>query len=158
MTTSNPFELKDLIINILKPGESISKALRRLQGTGNTKQAKGAKPSELNSFQTSEDKKNFEILTDAAHILFTTGYSDIYSDTKEQIMNSFARKEKSSNYLSNNDSVFSNENNNNTEEKELENETNTENDDLWEYEIDGEKYGPFTSEEMIQWINMVSQI
>lgn len=152
LISNDPQELKAIIADILKPGETIPKAFKRLKGEG-----RGQKPS--SGFANSEDKKTFGRLTDAAHNLFTLGYSDIYNDSKEQILKQFPQrerpkvvshkkmsKEKKSGQL---ESIYA-ENNNNLP-------TSTP-QERWEYKIAEKLYGPFTSQEMVGWIGEVNEI
>jgi len=153
----NTEELKKTIIDILQEGETVTGALRRL---GSTK--KSTKDSDS---RTAEAKKNFDDLTEASHSLLSSGSYNIYSETKEQIIESL-NKETGKNKRKIQD-VFSGSKRNKTEDSYVvgnneeedeyptappsETTTSLYNNDLWEYRVDGKVFGPYTTPDMKSW-------
>jgi len=136
--TLNPKTLMKQIISILKEGETVTAALRRL----------GSKENKNDE----ESKINFDNLTEAAHSLLSSGHYNIYSDNREHIERQLAHEPNET------DDIFS--------EKAYERGTKDEDypspvksqpppppedNSLWEYKVDGKVHGPYTTTDMKAW-------
>jgi len=164
------------ILEIIKPGESILKALKRLGGkktlTASERWKKKKETGEINSQNDVEKEKISELTELAAEILSKTGNMDIYQETfegirfkvqqvevaskSEVIYDMFGdvfeesnkeEEEPASKKVRFDASVSGNE----TEKKEEDSQTYWE--FKWENEDDAEVHGPHSTSEMQTWTN-----
>lgn len=138
--------LKQTIVSILKEDETVTAALKRL-GRKNSKK-------EENEANAEEFKKKFNELTEAAHTLLSSGYYNVYSDSREKIQQTINKEMNKNKKL---DKIFEGTNNyglRNQNEKNDQRKDTPKVDDgiLWEYKgVDGTVYGPYKTQEMRDW-------
>jgi len=169
------------ILEIIKPGESILKALKRLGGkkplTASERWKKKKETGEANSQNDTEKEKISELTELAAEILTKTGNMDIYQETFEGIRFKVQQVEVASKSEANCDmfgDVFEESNKEVTPSEEepaskkvrfdpsasgSESELKREKDDQtywefkWENKDDAEVHGPHSTNEMQTWTN-----
>ncbi|XP_042361222.1 CD2 antigen cytoplasmic tail-binding protein 2 [Plectropomus leopardus] len=160
-------QLTEAVIELLLPGETVAKALRRLGGLGGRKKGKLREESEPTE-EAKRDTEKLDRLTALADRLVGSGMFEIYQQTYEKL----AYRLKSMN--SNRPAVGMNPDGD-EEEDELDmfadkfdekhtggsdknEEDNKVSDEvMWEYKWenndDSEVFGPFTSQQMQDWVD-----
>jgi len=135
--------IKKNILSILNDGETVTAALRRLGGSKKSIKDKDTRTPDI--------KQKFDLLTESSHQLLSSGYYNIYSETKEQIQKESTKDDsRMSNYFDGTNK----DDNSYVANSEDPNDTYTQpvDDGLkWEYKIDEKTFGPYTTHEMKAW-------
>lgn len=117
--------LKELVELLEDDDETVSEALNRLRPK---KQKKGEK------IDTSE----FDKLSSISYELSMRGYMDVYSDSKENILEKIKQQEEQK------------------KQKEQKEDDNVKWEYKWEDKPDAQVYGPFTTQQIREWVKGVS--
>ncbi|XP_034749337.1 CD2 antigen cytoplasmic tail-binding protein 2 [Etheostoma cragini] len=162
-------QLTEAVIELLLPGETVAKALRRLGGLGGRKKGKLREQSEPTE-ETKRDTEKLDRLTALADRLVGSGMFEIYQQTYEKLaymMKSMKSKRPAVGKKPGGDSdeeedeldMFADkfdETHTGRSEREDDDETVSE-EVMWEYKWenkdDSEVFGPFTSQQMQGWVD-----
>ncbi|XP_047428566.1 CD2 antigen cytoplasmic tail-binding protein 2 [Mugil cephalus] len=161
-------QLTEAVIELLQPGETVAAALRRLGGLGGRKKGKlreESKPTE----ETKRDTEKLDRLTALADRLVGSGMFEIYQQTYEKLgylMKSMTSKRPAVGDKQRGDDEedeldmfadeFDEKHDSKSEDKEQDN--NRVSDEVmweykWEHADNSEVYGPFTSQQMQDWVD-----
>eukprot|EP00026_Physarum_polycephalum_P012123 Phypoly_transcript_12398.p1 GENE.Phypoly_transcript_12398~~Phypoly_transcript_12398.p1 ORF type:complete len:336 (+),score=92.12 Phypoly_transcript_12398:112-1119(+) len=128
--------LLKVVLEMLNPKESVTAALKRFSGGGGAagkKGGKGAKSAKGDTGKEGRDMDKFNKLTETADLLLSGGYSDIYSDKREDVEDTL------------NDEITNAASSSST--------TSSGPQVMWEYKgADGTMFGPYTSANMRDWM------
>ncbi|GAA6229876.1 CD2 antigen cytoplasmic tail-binding protein 2 [Lates japonicus] len=162
-------QLTEAVVELLLPGETVAAALRRLGGLGGRKKGKLREESEPTE-EAKRDTEKLEKLTALADRLVGSGMYEIYQQTYEKLaylMKSMTSKRPAVGKKSSGDG-------DDEEEDELdmfadkfdethggrsedEEDKRVSDEVMWEYKWDNEDnseiYGPFTSQQMQDWVD-----
>jgi len=128
ISTVDTLALKKKVFEALSPGQTVASALRGL--------ARKKKES-----KSTEAARMFDDLTEDAHTLLSSGYFNVYNDTREKMAAEIKRQEKQKEGLYEHSRL-----------EENSNETSTSsNAPSWEYRTGDEIYGPFSTQQIKQW-------
>lgn len=161
-------QLTEAVIELLLPGETVAKALRRLGGLGGRKKGKlreESKPTE----EAKRDTEKLDKLTALADRLVGSGMFEIYQQTYEKLaylMKSMSSKRPAVEKKPGGDDdeeedeldMFADKfDETNKGRKEDEDDTKVSDEVMWEYKWenkdDSEVFGPFTSQQMQGWVD-----
>ncbi|XP_022595356.1 CD2 antigen cytoplasmic tail-binding protein 2 [Seriola dumerili] len=164
-------QLTEAVIELLLPGETVARALRRLGGLGGRKKGKLREESEPTE-ETKRDAEKLDRLTALADRLVGSGMFEIYQQTYEKLaylMKSMSSKkpavgQKSSGAGDNEEDEldmfadkFDETHSGRSEDKEDEENKRVSDEVMWQYkwenEDNSEIYGPFTSQQMQDWVD-----
>ncbi|XP_028310616.1 CD2 antigen cytoplasmic tail-binding protein 2 [Gouania willdenowi] len=162
-------QLTEAVIEMMRPGETVAAALRRLGGLKGQKKNKLRKESENTEDKRDADK--LDRLTDLADRLVGSGMFEIYQQTYEKLaylMKSMSSKQSAVKQRNKDDDgeeedeldMFGNEFDEKVgskAEKQEDDGTRVSDEVMWEYkwvnEEGSEIYGPFTSQQMQDWVD-----
>ncbi|KAL4658212.1 CD2 antigen cytoplasmic tail-binding protein 2 [Arapaima gigas] len=166
LASLNRLQLIEAVVELLVPGETVARALRRLGGMGGQKKGKGKPGGQEEG--SNRDAEKLDRLTALADRLVSNGEYEIYQQTYEKLayMLKTAGKKKEKSKVEEDDvlDMFADEIDGKQGVKEQENEEETEDDDggrvsddvMWEYkwknDDSSELYGPFSSQQMLKWV------
>ncbi|KAM9779620.1 CD2 antigen cytoplasmic tail-binding protein 2 [Neosynchiropus ocellatus] len=160
-------QLTEALIDLLLPGETVAAGLRRLGGLGGRKKGK----LQANSKSTEESKRDtekLERLTALADRLVASGMFEIYQQTYEklayQLKSMKSKKPAVKTQRGDNDGeeedeldMFADEFDEKHGDKSEKEEDRVSDEVMWEYKWenkdDSEVYGPFTSQQMQDWVD-----
>ncbi|XP_071322729.1 CD2 antigen cytoplasmic tail-binding protein 2 [Trachinotus anak] len=165
-------QLTEAVVELLLPGETVAKALRRLGGLGGRKKGKlreESKPTE----ETKRDTEKLDRLTALADRLVASGMFEIYQQTYEKLaylMKSMSSKKPALRQKSSGDGddgeedeldmfadKFDESHGDRSEDKEKEENRTVSDEVMWEYKWENqdnsEIFGPFTSQQMQDWVD-----
>ncbi|KPP61919.1 CD2 antigen cytoplasmic tail-binding protein 2-like [Scleropages formosus] len=164
LASLNHLQLVEAVVELLLPGETVARALRRLGGMGGQKKGKGKTGGQEEG--ANRDAEKLDRLTALADRLVGSGEYEIYQQTYEKLayMTKTAVKQKEKSEGDEDDvlDMFADEiDGKKAQEKEKE---VTEDDGgrvcddvMWEYKWDNDEnseiYGPFSSQQMLAWVN-----
>lgn len=140
----SPTEILQQIIAILKPTESVTKALQRLGGSqlSASQRLKLKKKGQLPK-DCQADKEQLEKLTSLCDWLLNEGKEDIYQDTYEKISHEI--KQASEDIFADDDEAGSSSN-----KRVKFNESVAKIEVMWYYRFAGVTHGPFSSSDMFK--------
>ncbi|KAG7238940.1 hypothetical protein INR49_030487 [Caranx melampygus] len=162
-------QLTEAVVELLLPGETVAAGLRRLGGLGGRKKGKLREESEPTE-ETKRDAEKLDRLTALADRLVGSGMFEIYQQTYEKLaylMKSMTGKKPAVGKKSGDDDdeedeldmfgdKFDERHGSKSEDKEEDN-TRVSDEVMWEYkwenEDNAEIYGPFTSQQMQDWVD-----
>ncbi|XP_070779557.1 CD2 antigen cytoplasmic tail-binding protein 2 [Enoplosus armatus] len=165
-------QLTEAVVELLLPGETVATALRRLGGLGGRKKGKMREDSEPTE-ETKRDTEKLDRLTALADRLVGSGMFEIYQQTYEKLaylMKSMSSKrpavrqkpsggddDEEGNELDMFGDKFDDMHGGRSEDKEEEEDRRVTDEVMWEYKWDNEDnsevYGPFTSQQMQDWVD-----
>ncbi|KAM9346698.1 CD2 antigen cytoplasmic tail-binding protein 2 [Symphorus nematophorus] len=165
-------QLTEAVIELLLPGETVATALRRLGGLGGRKKGKLREESESTE-ETKRDTEKLDRLTALADRLVGSGMFEIYQQTYEKLaymMKSMSSKrpavrqkstggddDEEGDELDMFADKFDDMHGGNSEDKVEEEDKRVSDEVMWEYKWDNEDnsevYGPFTSQQMQDWVD-----
>lgn len=171
------FALKQELISLLVPGETVPAALRRLGGGGakpTTKKQKQQRQQQQQqqaaagkgkgngkaaaaaaaAGQAEEQKKAFDRVTDIANTLLSVGEYDIYSADYDDLVAEMAQRKRTRGDVVQSVSALSynKEGGEEDDENDQEENGNGASKYLWEYMgHDGQTHGPFTTQQILEW-------
>jgi len=120
------------ILEMLQPKESVTAALKRYSGGGTVGAKKGGKNTKGEKGEAGKggrDMEKFNKLTETADALLSGGYSDIYTDKREDVEDSLSEE-------------IANKATGSSSSSQV----------MWEYKAaDGSLFGPYTSANMRDW-------
>lgn len=162
-------QLTEAVIELLQPGETVATALRRLGGLGGRKKGKLREESEPTE-ETKRDTEKLERLTALADRLVGSGMFEIYQQTYEKL--AYLMKSMSSKRPAVRQKAGDDDDDEEADELDMFGDTfdekhggKSDDDDdtrvsdkvMWEYkwenEDNSEVYGPFTSQQMQDWVD-----
>lgn len=164
-------QLTEAVVELLQPGETVAAGLRRLGGLGGRKKRKLKEESEPTE-ETKRDAEKLDKLTALADRLVGSGMFEIYQQTYEKLaylLKSMTSVKPAVGKKSGNDDddeeedeldmfgdKFDETHRSRSDKKEEEN-TRVSDEVLWEYKWENkdnaELYGPFTSQQMQDWVD-----
>ncbi|XP_030638000.1 CD2 antigen cytoplasmic tail-binding protein 2 [Chanos chanos] len=159
-------QLTEAVVHLLLPGETVSAALRRyggLRGTGK----KGRKQKEEKEVTTNRDAEKLDKLTALADRLVGIGQFEIYQHTREKLAFSLKTTGRKARVQNNEeeedeldmfaDKIDEQHGAQKGEEREDKDNSRVSEEVMWEYKWDTEEnsevYGPFSSQQMQDWVN-----
>ncbi|XP_019949676.2 CD2 antigen cytoplasmic tail-binding protein 2 [Paralichthys olivaceus] len=162
-------QLTEAVVELLLPGETVATALRRLGGLKGRKKGKLREESEPTA-ETKRDAEKLDKLTALADRLVGSGMFEIYQQTYEKLaylMKSMGGKKPAVGQKSSGDEEedeldmfadkFDETRGGKSEDKEEEENRKVTDEVMWEYKWenkdDSEVYGPFTSQQMQDWVD-----
>nr|XP_019949676.1 PREDICTED: CD2 antigen cytoplasmic tail-binding protein 2 [Paralichthys olivaceus] len=162
-------QLTEAVVELLLPGETVATALRRLGGLKGRKKGKLREESEPTE-ETKRDAEKLDKLTALADRLVGSGMFEIYQQTYEKLaylMKSMGGKKPAVGQKSSGDEEedeldmfadkFDETRGGKSEDKEEEENRKVTDEVMWEYKWenkdDSEVYGPFTSQQMQDWVD-----
>uniref|UniRef100_A0A3P8RKH2 CD2 antigen cytoplasmic tail-binding protein 2 n=1 Tax=Amphiprion percula TaxID=161767 RepID=A0A3P8RKH2_AMPPE len=165
-------QLTEAVVELLQPGETVAKALRRLGGLGGRKKGKMREESESTE-EAKRDTEKLDRLTALADRLVGSGMFEIYQQTYEKLaylMKNMKSKQPAVGKKDRGDSDGKEEDEldmfaDNFDEKHSGKSGDSKEEDnkrvsdevMWEYkwenEDNSEVYGPFTSQQMQDWVD-----
>ncbi|KAM9843661.1 CD2 antigen cytoplasmic tail-binding protein 2 isoform 1-T2 [Aulostomus maculatus] len=161
-------QLTEALVELLLPGETVAAALRRLGGLGGRKKGKLREENEATE-ENKRDAEKLDRLTALADRLVASGMFGIYQQTCEKLaymlksMNSKRPAVKNCSGDEDEDELdmfaddFDEKHTERTQDKEDKDNTRVSDEVMWEYkwenEADSEVYGPFTSQQMQDWVD-----
>lgn len=158
-------QLTEAVIELLQPGETVATALRRLGGLGGRKKGK-LREEEKSTEETKGDKEKLDRLTALADRLVGSGMFEIYQQTYEKLVYMLksmtskrpavgGEKEEEGDELDMFADKFDEKHGETAEDKDDNNRVSDE--VMWEYKWENkdnsEVYGPFTSQQMQDWVD-----
>lgn len=158
-------QLTEAVIELLQPGETVATALRRLGGLGGRKKGK-LREEEKSTEETKRDTEKLDRLTALADRLVGSGMFEIYQQTYEKLaymLKSMTSKrpavggeeEEEGDELDMFADKFDEKHGETAEDKDDNKRVSDE--VMWEYKWenkdDSEVYGPFTSQQMQDWVD-----
>ncbi|TKS92295.1 CD2 antigen cytoplasmic tail-binding protein 2 [Collichthys lucidus] len=159
-------QLTEAVVELLLPGETVAAALRRLGGLGGRKKGRLRVESEPTD-ETKRDTEKLDRLTALADRLVGSGMFEIYQQTYEKLaylMKSMSSKQpalkpddddEDGDELDMFADTFDDTHGRSKKKQEDDGRVNTE--VMWEYkwenEDNSEVYGPFTSQQMQDWVD-----
>ncbi|XP_066498478.1 CD2 antigen cytoplasmic tail-binding protein 2 [Hoplias malabaricus] len=162
------YQLLEAVVNLLQPGETVSAALRRLGGLGGRKKKgrlrDGAEDEKEKEEMSNRDPEKLEKLTGLADRLVGVGEYEIYQQTYEKLayklksMQPGASTEKRGEKEEDELDMFADEfDEKHRVEKETEDKSRVNDEVMWEYKWENkdnsEIYGPFSSQQMQDWVD-----
>nr|XP_020501379.1 CD2 antigen cytoplasmic tail-binding protein 2 [Labrus bergylta]XP_020501380.1 CD2 antigen cytoplasmic tail-binding protein 2 [Labrus bergylta] len=164
-------QLTEAVVALMHPGETVAAALRRLGGLKGRKKGKLREESEPTE-ETKRDAEKLDRLTALADRLVGSGMFEIYQQTYEKLaylMKSMSSKQPAVRQRASGDGddeegdeldMFADkfdETLGNSKDKQEEEDKIVTDEILWEYrwenEDNSEVYGPFTSQQMQDWVD-----
>ncbi|KAK2833076.1 hypothetical protein Q5P01_016965 [Channa striata] len=162
-------QLTEAVVELLQPGETVTKALRRLGGLGGRKKGKLREESEPTE-ENKRDAEKLDRLTALADRLVGSGMFEIYQQTYEKLAYLLKRPglgQKPSRPGDNDeeedeldmfaDKFDETHGDRSADKGEEEEDKRVIDEVMWEYKWDNEKnsevYGPFTSRQMQDWVD-----
>ncbi|XP_062264722.1 CD2 antigen cytoplasmic tail-binding protein 2 [Platichthys flesus] len=163
-------QLTEAVLELVKPGETVATALRRLGGLKGRKKGKLREESEPTE-DTKRDAEKLDKLTSLADRLVGSGMFEIYQQTYEKLaylMKSMVGKKPAVGQKSSGDGEeeddldmfadkFDESHDSKSGHKEEEENRTVTGEVMWEYKWentdDSEVYGPFTSQQMQDWVD-----
>ncbi|XP_053299007.1 CD2 antigen cytoplasmic tail-binding protein 2 [Pleuronectes platessa] len=163
-------QLTEAVLELVKPGETVATALRRLGGLKGRKKGKLREESETTE-DTKRDAEKLDKLTSLADRLVGSGMFEIYQQTYEKLaylMKSMVGKKPAVGQKSSGDGEeeddldmfadkFDESHDSKSGDKEEEENRTVTGEVMWEYKWentdDSEVYGPFTSQQMQGWVD-----
>ncbi|XP_077940127.1 CD2 antigen cytoplasmic tail-binding protein 2 isoform X2 [Gasterosteus aculeatus] len=159
-------QLTEAVIELLLPGETVTTALRRLGGLGGRKKGKLREESEATE-ETKRDTEKLDRLTALADRLVGSGMFEIYQQTYEKLaylMKSMSSKRPAVEKTGGGDEeedeldMFADKFDESLTGRAEEEEDNKVSDEVmweykWENKDDSEIFGPFTSQQMQDWVD-----
>ncbi|XP_061567838.1 CD2 antigen cytoplasmic tail-binding protein 2 [Cololabis saira] len=164
------YQLTEAVVEILKPGETVAAALRRLGGLGGRKK-RNLKEEDEPMEETKRDAEKLDKLTALADRLVGSGMFEIYQQSYEKLaykMKSMSSKKPAVGQKSGGDNsdeeeeldMFGDkfdEKAGGKEDKDGKDDERVSDEVMWEYRWDNEDksevYGPFTSQQMQGWVD-----
>lgn len=157
-------QLTEAVIELLQPGETVATALRRLGGLGGRKKGK-LREEEKSTEETKRDTEKLDRLTALADRLVGSGMFEIYQQTYEKLaymLKSMTSKrpavggeEEEGDELDMFADKFDEKHGETAEDKDDNKRVSDE--VMWEYKWENkdnsEVYGPFTSQQMQDWVD-----
>lgn len=158
-------QLTEAVIELLQPGETVATALRRLGGLGGRKKGK-LREEEKSTEETKRDTEKLDRLTALADRLVGSGMFEIYQQTYEKLaymLKSMTSKrpavrgeeEEDGDELDMFADKFDEKHGETAEDKDDNKRVSDE--VMWEYKWENkdnsEVYGPFTSQQMQDWVD-----
>lgn len=161
-------QLTEAVVELLLPGETVAAALRRLGGLGGRKRGKLREEGEPTE-EAKRDTEKLDRLTALADRLVGSGMFEIYQQTYEKLahlMKSMSSKRPAVSQKTGDDDEdgdeldmfgdkFDEEHEGKSKDKDDDNRVSDE--VMWEYKWDNEEnsevYGPFTSQQMQDWVD-----
>ncbi|UYV82087.1 CD2BP2 [Cordylochernes scorpioides] len=170
MPELNPLEHYKAMVEIMQPGETVTKALKRLGGKSNMSSRERWKLKKKGGEDNMENREMFDKLTGLANDILISGNMDVYQYTYEKLKHLIASKEDIKKPLSSTDNdvldMFAEafdemlaaqndtlrKNSENTQSKT----TNGDGEEVqwefkWENKEDAPVYGPHSNLEMMTW-------
>ncbi|XP_059203206.1 CD2 antigen cytoplasmic tail-binding protein 2 [Centropristis striata] len=161
-------QLTEAVVELLLPGETVAKALRRLGGLGGQKKGKLRQETEPTE-ETKRDAEKLDRLTALADRLVGSGMFEIYQQTYEKLaylMKSMSSKRPAVREGASGDEEedeldmfgdkFDEKQTRKTDDKDEEGRRVSD-EVMWEYKWentdDSEVFGPFTSQQMQDWVD-----
>ncbi|XP_041673278.1 CD2 antigen cytoplasmic tail-binding protein 2 [Cheilinus undulatus] len=165
-------QLTEAMIELMQPGETVAAALRRLGGLKGRKKGKLREESEPTE-ETKRDTEKLDRLTALADRLVGSGMFEIYQQTYEKLvylMKSMSSKRPAVGHKEGGDDddedgdeldmfadKFDEAHSGKSDKKQEEEENRVSDEVMWEYrwenEDNSEVYGPFTSQQMQDWVD-----
>ncbi|XP_022050871.1 CD2 antigen cytoplasmic tail-binding protein 2 [Acanthochromis polyacanthus] len=165
-------QLTEAVVELLQPGETVAKALRRLGGLGGRKKGKLREESESTE-EAKRDTEKLDRLTALADRLVGSGMFEIYQQTYEKLaylMKSMMSKQpavgkkdrgdgdgKEEDELDMFADEFDEKHSSKSGDSKEEDDKRVSDEVMWEYkwenEDNSEVYGPFTSQQMQDWVD-----
>ncbi|XP_070703829.1 CD2 antigen cytoplasmic tail-binding protein 2 [Pempheris klunzingeri] len=163
-------QLTEAVVELLQPGETVATALRRLGGLGGRKKGKLREESEPTE-ETKRDAEKLDWLTALADRLVGSGMFEIYQHTYEKLaylVKSMSSKKAAVKMEPSGDDEEGNEldmfadkfdevHGVKSDKEEEEDDKRVSDEVMWEYKWenkdDSEIYGPFTSQQMQDWVD-----
>ncbi|OQV16184.1 putative CD2 antigen cytoplasmic tail-binding protein 2 [Hypsibius exemplaris] len=153
-------ELYKIILGLLRPGESIGKALRRLgAGIKPTQRVKKGGLSAAAATAVDPVKKEFDALTAAADAILGKGNLEIYQETFEKIQHKLSKDDARLKGLAVDAEadIFGEDfDAKKVSQPKADEEEDSANQTLWEYKWENTEtadiHGPYSSEQMIDWV------
>ncbi|XP_038561927.1 CD2 antigen cytoplasmic tail-binding protein 2 [Micropterus salmoides] len=162
-------QLTEAVVELLLPGETVATALRRLGGLGGRKKGKMREESEPTE-EAKRDTEKLDRLTALADRLVGSGMFEIYQQTYEKLaylMRSMSSKqpavrqkhsdEEDDDELDMFADTIDDKHGGGQKDKGEADDTRVNDEVLWEYKWDNEDnsevYGPFTSQQMQDWVD-----
>ncbi|AWP19288.1 putative CD2 antigen cytoplasmic tail-binding protein 2 isoform 2 [Scophthalmus maximus] len=160
-------QLTEAVVELMLPGETVAKALRRLGGLGGRKKGKLREESEPTE-ENKRDAEKLDKLTALADRLVGSGMFEIYQQTYEKLaylMKSMGSKKPALGKKSRGDDkedddeldmfadTFDETHGRKSEDKEEEVRDEVMWEYRWENEDSSEVYGPFNSQQMQGWVD-----
>ncbi|XP_069021587.1 CD2 antigen cytoplasmic tail-binding protein 2 [Embiotoca jacksoni] len=158
-------QLTEAVVELLQPGETVAKALRRLGGLGLRKRGKLRQESEATE-ETERDAEKLDKLTALADRLVGSGMFEIYQQTYEKLgflMKKMSSKRPAVDQKPEDEDELDMFADNFDEKQAVKSEDKDEEDKkvsdevLWEYKWENEDksevFGPFTSQQMQDWVD-----
>ncbi|XP_029996786.1 CD2 antigen cytoplasmic tail-binding protein 2 [Sphaeramia orbicularis] len=166
-------QLTEAVLELLQPGETVTAALRRLGGLGGRKRGKLREESEPTE-DAKRDTEKLERLTALADRLVASGMFEIYQQTYEKLaylLKSMSSKkpavgrttragddeEEEEDELDMFADEFDEKHSSRSEDAKEEQNTRVSDEVMWEYKWENkdnsEIYGPFTSQQMQDWVD-----
>ncbi|XP_019751572.1 CD2 antigen cytoplasmic tail-binding protein 2 [Hippocampus comes] len=156
-------QLTEALVELLLPGETVSAALRRLGGLGGKKRGK-LRDTGDNVAENKRDTEKLDRLTSLADRLVASGMYSIYQQTQEKLAYTLksmsskrpasTSKEEDEDELDMFGEKFDEKHGARAEEEE---DKRVSEEVMWEYKWDNEDksevYGPFTSQQMQDWVD-----
>ncbi|XP_056609547.1 CD2 antigen cytoplasmic tail-binding protein 2 [Triplophysa dalaica] len=167
LATYSLYQLIEAVIELMLPGETVAAALRRLGGLGGRKKKGKPRQEEEDKEATqSRDTDKLDKLTAIADRLVGVGQFDIYQQTYEKLSyklkgmnkNKAAKTQDGSDEEEDELDMFAEK----FDEKHVEKEEDKDNSKVidevmweykWENEENAELYGPFSSQQMQDWVD-----
>ncbi|MCI4384805.1 hypothetical protein PGIGA_G00042860 [Pangasianodon gigas] len=174
LASFTPYQLKEAVVNLLQPGETVSAALRRLGGLGGRKKKGRARDGgEDEKDETSiRDTEKLDRLTALADRLVVLGEYEIYQQTYEKLayrLKGMQQPERDAAAKQNEEEedeldMFADQFDEQHGKKKDETKKDEEADSglvsdevMWEYKWENkensELYGPFSSQQMQDWVD-----
>ncbi|KAF7660559.1 hypothetical protein LDENG_00279890 [Lucifuga dentata] len=158
-------QLTEALVDMLLPGETVATALRRLGGLGGRKKGKLREESECIG-ENKRDTEKLDRLTALADRLVASGMFEIYQQTYEKLaylMKGMSQKKPAMSGHDEDDELdmfgdtFDEKHSGRSEENEEEDDKRVNDGVLWEYKWENkensEVYGPFSSQQMQDWVD-----
>lgn len=162
-------QLLEALLELLQPGETVAAGLRRLGGLGGRKKGKLREENESTE-ETKRDAEKLDKLTALADRLVGSGMFEIYQQTVEKLsyllknmsskkpaVKQRDRDEEEDEELDMFGDKFDEKVGKKPEEKDDEEDKRVSDEVMWEYKWenkdDSEIYGPFTSQQMQDWVD-----
>uniref|UniRef100_H3C8B5 CD2 antigen cytoplasmic tail-binding protein 2 n=1 Tax=Tetraodon nigroviridis TaxID=99883 RepID=H3C8B5_TETNG len=148
-------QLIEAVVELLSPGETVTAALRRLGGLRGQKRGKLKQEGEATE-ESRRDTEKLDKLTALADRLVGSGMFEIYQHTQEKLaylMKNMNKDDELDMFADKFDDTHGRK----SEETAEEQDDRVSEEVMWEYKWsntdDSEVYGPFTSQQMQDWVN-----
>ncbi|KAM7371711.1 hypothetical protein PAMP_008923 [Pampus punctatissimus] len=164
-------QLTEALVELLQPGETVTAALRRLGGLGGRKKNKLREESEPTE-EMKRDTEKLDRLTALADRLVASGMFGIYQQTHEKLVyllksmnskqpavgtKSSGGNDEEADELDMFGDEFDEKHGHTSQDKEDTEDRRVSEEVMWEYKWDNEDksevYGPFTSQQMQDWVD-----